>query len=112
MYKRIVLLSAAALIVVLSAAPDAMASHCFRCKLAQQQFSCVPALGITPGYPICEADEHSCVTSGTQCATHSASIAPLASEFTVASVERLDDGGSDADETRVAPTRVAQSLTR
>ena len=111
MTKRIVLLSAAALIVVLSAAPEAMANHCFRCKLFQQEFDCVPVFGSTPGRPICETDGITCQTSGPQCTLH-ASVAPLASEYTVASVERLDDVDSDADETRVAPTQVAQSMTR
>lgn len=110
--KRIALLTAIALITVLSAAPDAMANHCFRCKLFQQAFSCVPALGTTPGYPICEADDHTCQTSGTQCATHTASTPPLASEYTVASVERLDEPDSDSRETLVAQARVAQSTTR
>jgi hypothetical protein len=112
MTKRIVLLASFALIAVLSAAPDAMASHCFRCKLAQQSFSCVPVFGSTLGRPICETDGITCQTSGTQCTLHTASVAPLASEYTVASVQRLDDVGSGADETRVAPTQVAQSITR
>ena len=113
MTKRIVLLSAAALFVVLSAVPDAMANHCFRCKFVayEQEFDCVPVFGSTPGRPICETDGITCQTSGNQCTLHTASVPPLASEYTVAFVERLDDAG-DAAETRVAPTQVAQSVTR
>ena len=112
MTKRIALLSAAVLIVVLSAAPDAMANHCFRCKLFQMEFDCVAAVGTTPGYPICETDGITCQTSGTQCAPHTASATPLASEYSVASVKRLDLPGSDASETLVAQTPVAQSIAR
>ena len=112
MTKRIALFAAAALIVVFSAAPDAMANHCLRCKLAQLEFSCVPALGTTAGYPICEAGPNSCQTSGTKCAPHTASAAPLASEYQVALVERLDEPNTGSSETLVAQTRVAQSMTR
>ncbi|HEX6096489.1 MAG TPA: hypothetical protein VF432_09215 [Thermoanaerobaculia bacterium] len=114
MTKRIVLLSAVALMAVLSAAPDAMANHCFRCKFVagEQEFDCVPVFGSTPGRPICVTDGITCQTSGNQCTLHTASTAPLASEYTVATVERLDDPGSDAGETRVAPIQVAQSMTR
>lgn len=110
MTKRIVLLSAAALIVVLSAAPDAMANHCFRCKwvAGAQEFDCVPVFGSTPGRPICETDGITCQTSGNQCAPHTASITPLASEYTVASVERLDEPNSGSSETLVAQTQVAE----
>ena len=112
MTKRIVLLAAAALIVVFSAAPDAMAHHCFRCKLFQQEFDCVAATGTTPGYPNCETDGITCQTSGTRCTPHTASIAPLASEYTVASVQRLDEPNSGTAETLAAQTQVAQSTTR
>ena len=112
MTKRIALLSVAALIVVLSAAPDAMASHCFRCKLFQQSFDCVAATGTTPGYPICETDGITCQTSGTRCAPHTASVAPLASEYKVASVQRLDEPDQASGKTLVAQARAAQSMTR
>ncbi len=111
MTKRIALLSAAALIVVLSAAPDAMANHCFRCKLFQQSFDCVAATGTTPGYPICETDGITCQTSGTRCAPHLASVTPLASEYKVASVQRLDEPNRAPAETLVAQTQVAQSAS-
>ena len=111
MTKRIVLLAAAALIVVVSAAPDAMASHCFRCKLFQQELDCVAATGTTPGYPVCETDGITCQTSGTRCTPHSAS-APLASEYQVASVERLDEPNSGVAETLVAQNQTAQASAR
>lgn len=113
MTKRIALLTGIALIAVLSAAPDAKANHCFRCKLAQMSVSCVAATGTTPGYPVCESDGFSCQTSGTRCAAHTASVAPLASEYQVASVERLDDAAkTDVAKADAAKTEVAESATR
>ena len=112
MTKRIALLAGIALIATLGAAPDAMAYHCFRCKLFQMQFSCVAATGTTPGYPICETDGFTCQTSGTRCTPHTASVAPLASEYQVASVERLDEPASSESLTLAAATQTAQSLTR
>ena len=115
MTKRLFLLAVAALLVVISAAPDAMANHCFRCKwvAGAQEFDCVPVFGSTPGRPICETDGITCQTSGTQCALHTASTTtPLASEYSVASVKRLDVPGSSASETLVAQARVAELTTR
>lgn len=115
MTKRIVLLSAAALILVLSAAPDAMATHCFRCRwyAFEGEYDCFPVSGSAiGGRPFCETDGITCQTWGTQCAPHTASAAPLASEYTVASVERLDAPASDAGVTLVAQNRVAKSTTR
>jgi hypothetical protein len=107
MTKRFALLAVAALIVVLGAAPDAMANHCFRCKWVafEQEFDCVPVSGSTVGRPICETDGITCQTSGNQCAPHTAGVTPLASEYTVASVERLDEPSSGATE---AQTQVAE----
>ena len=111
MNKRIALLAGVAAIAILSVAPDAMASHCFRCKLFQQSVDCVAATGTTVGYPICETDGITCQTSGTRCTTHTASVAPLASEYQVASVERLDEPASGVNDTLAAPTQVAQTTT-
>lgn len=114
MTKRIALLAVATLVVVLSAAPDAMATHCFRCRwfAFEQEFDCVRVSGSTPGRPICETDGITCQTSGNQCAPHTASAAPLASEYTVAAVERLDEPSSGESDTLVAQTEVAQANTR
>jgi hypothetical protein len=115
MTKRIALLAGIALIAVLSAAPDAMANHCFRCRFFafEGEYDCVPVFGSTPGRPICVTDGITCQASGTQCAPHTASATPLASEYTVASVERLDAPDSGANETiAVADARLAQSTTR
>jgi len=111
MNKRIALLAGFAVIAILSVAPDAMANHCFRCKLFQMELDCVAATGTTPGYPICETDGITCQTSGTRCTPHTASVAPLASEYQVASVERLDEPGSAVSDTLVAQAQVAQSTT-
>lgn len=114
MTKRFALLAVAALTVVLSAAPDAMASHCLRCKwvAGAQEFDCVPVSGSTPGRPFCETDGITCQTSGNQCALHTASITPLASEYTVAAVERLDEPSSGSSETLLAQIQTAEPLTR
>lgn len=112
MTKRIALLAGIALIATLGAAPDAKANHCSRCKLFQMSFSCVAATGTTPGYPICETDGFTCQTSGTRCTAHTVSAAPLASEYQVASVERLDVPASSESQPLAAGTQTAQSLTR
>jgi hypothetical protein len=115
MTKRIALLAGIAMIAILSVAPDAMATHCFRCRwyFYEQTYDCFPLPGpVLGGRPFCETDGITCQTSGDQCAPHTASVAPLASEYTVASVTRLDEPGSRANETRVAQTQIAQSTTR
>jgi hypothetical protein len=110
-----VLLTGIALIAILSAAPDAMADHCYRCRwyFYEQTYDCYPLPGpVLGGRPFCETDGITCQTWGDQCEPHTASAAPLASEYIVASVERLDEPSAGAAETRVAQTRIAQSLTR
>lgn len=115
MTKRIAFLSGIALITMLSAAPDAMATHCFRCRwfFYEQTYDCYPLPGpVLGGRPFCETDGISCQTWGDQCAPHTASAAPLASEYTVASVERLDESSGAATETRVAESSTAATEAR
>jgi len=114
MTKRIVFL-AGIMAIFLSAAPDAFATHCFRCRwyFYEQTYDCYPLPGpVLGGRPFCDTDGITCQTWGDQCAPHTASVAPLASEFAVASVERLDEPTSGASETLVARFQSAQSLKR
>ena len=85
------------LAVALTAAPTAMAGHCYRCSPAA--LACVPADNF--GWEYCEWTwDNNCIRH-TPCGDHSAGAAlPLAAEFTVAWVERLDEPQSG--ETRVA----------
>jgi hypothetical protein len=114
MTKRIVLLTALVLIV-LSAAPVAMANHCFRCRFyfTEHEYDCFPLPGpVLGGRPFCAEGGTWCETWGDECAPHTASIAPLASEYSVASVERLDEPANGANETLVAQTPTAPSMNR
>ncbi|HET8772472.1 MAG TPA: hypothetical protein VFP80_01725 [Thermoanaerobaculia bacterium] len=91
---------AAVVALLIAAAPSAFADHCERCRSAPPPFECVPVL-VRPGQTECIADADSCWTSGIQCSPHSGRLA-LAAEYTVASVERLDEPGSPAEGARVA----------
>jgi len=92
------------------AAPVAMADHCERCRPAT--LSCGPASNF--GFENCEwTFDNQCITSS-PCGDHSASLAaaqPLASEFTVALVERLDEAPS-VSEARVASLETATPTDR
>lgn len=112
MTKRLAFLAVAALIVVVGAAPDAMANHCFRCRwyAFEGEYDCFRIPGsVLNGRPFCETDGITCQTWGDLCQPHTASTAPLASEYAVASVERLDEPASGAGETLVAQNRIAES---
>lgn len=105
MRKRIALLVGVALI--LSAAPDAFADHCWRCRYFPRlgEVACVTVNSTTiGGWTICEEDgTGGCSVSGEECAPHTAAfVPPLASEYTVVAVERLDEPRTAADETLVA----------
>lgn len=109
MKKR--LISLLVLTIVLAAmAPAALANHCLRCKPLGE--SCVTALNY--GFQICEWDtwENTCYTEF-PCGSHAASVdEPLAAEFTVASVERLDEPQNGAAETLVASAATPAPATR
>src|SRR5687767_7215059 len=85
------------LAIVFTIAPSAMANHCFKCRAITQ--TCVHLTGA--GWLLCEGDGETCSQS-VFCGTHSAPVEPLATEFTVASVERLDEPQTAASETAVA----------
>jgi hypothetical protein len=82
------------LAAVLALAPAAMASDCLRCKPIQQL--CVPT--DVGGFEICVPHTVGC-SGDFYCYDQPAA---LASEFTVAAVERLDEPRTAAAETLVA----------
>lgn len=113
MTKRIALVVGVALI--LSAAPDAFAGHCWRCRYFPTigEAACVTVNSTTfGGWTSCD-DGAGCVVSGEECAPHTAAFTPpLASEYTVVAVERLDEPRSAADETLVASAGANHPATR
>jgi hypothetical protein len=76
-------------LLALSAAPSAMA--CWRCK-PFHGFSCTV---YATGYQLCEESIDGCSFSGA-CPGAVAAETPLATDFTVASVERLDQPNANA----------------
>ena len=96
------------------AAPAAMATECFRCKIRSLPHTEPPqckvvTLGIRyyECYEDFDLDDCVLTTSGCTEASASAPVA-LASEYTVASVERLDDARPAAQQTLVASLNVAR----
>lgn len=98
MKKRLVLLLMV-FAILLTMAPVAMADHCKTCKFGR----CWPAT--VPAYYFCDDSSGACILSGWGCGgPHPyTEEAPLAAEFVVASVERIDERQpAPAGETRVA----------
>ena len=97
MKKRLVLMLMV-LGVVLTFAPLAMADHCKTCRNGD----CFPAT--VPAYYFCEDLGATCRLTGWGCGgPHPfTEEVPFAADFTVASVERLDEPQPAANETRVA----------
>jgi hypothetical protein len=96
MTKRLIPLLA--LTFILTIAPAALADHCERCKPLTQ--TCVPTLNF--GFAICYWDIEGCHTD-LPCGDHALpEPEPLAAEFNVASVERLDEPKTAASETLIA----------
>jgi|GEM_PF-5514139 len=87
-------------LLALSAAPSAMA--CWRCKPAQG--SCIPW---SFGYTLCEEVIGGCNFSGA-CPGALATETPLAADFAVASVERLDGSATQAG-AQMASVQLSQS---
>ena len=102
MTKRIALL---VVVLTVFSAPALMADHCFRCKIVPE-----PEIGyciyhtnpLFLGWTECYEDEFGCYTSGERCYGHPALSASLAADYTVASVERLDEPQTAKAETVVA----------
>lgn len=108
MKTRLTLLLMLALIV-LATAPVAMANHCKICRPLWEACS----QNATTGWTNCVWDEstNKCITSGS-CSHTAALLQPLAAEFQVASVERLDEPQANTNETRVATLETAPTAAR
>ena len=102
MKKR--LLSLLVLAIALTVTPAAMADHCEGCRPLTQ--TCGPRLNF--GWEICYWDVEGCHLE-LPCGDHTPSFTgALASEFTVASVERLDEPATaQTTETLVASAAAA-----
>ena len=75
-------------VILLTIAPAAMATNCKRC-VDQDQEVCQNAFYVD-GFTICWVDETGCHMAGAQCSPEGVETA-LASEYSVASVERTDE---------------------
>lgn len=111
MKKRLLGTLVIAVILVAAVAPVAMADHCRKCNINQR---C--AIAVTGGKPICDDSSGTCVLQGTTCTGPHPLIEgdeSLAAEFTVASVERIDEPGSSApSEPQVASLETAPPAKR
>lgn len=106
MKKRVTLLLVLA--IAITTAPAALANHCKRCRPLWE--ACQS--GLTSGFVNCEWDDSTgtCITSTACSHTTAAQLQPLASEFVVASVERLDEPQPNTTETRVASLEAATPI--
>jgi hypothetical protein len=98
MMKRMVPLVAIA-ILLLTLAPTAQAIDCWKCKAfpVQQIKRCVEAFGVRPTFTECyDIGEDDCETDGEECDPGFAAMTPLAAEYRVAAVERLDEPPTNA----------------
>ena len=95
------------LALVLAIAPNAMANHCEKCRPATLECYLVTGSGNIN----CDTSQGTCAVSGF-CSAHltGTTIDAFAAEFTVASVERLDE--PNTSETRVASLETAPTLNR
>ena len=100
---------------LLTIAPIAMADHCYRCRSRPFQQGEPANCQINPnfGFVTCTVNvvEDTC-TLTTACGDHASLVTPLASEFQVASVERLDEPQTAASDTLVAAVHAIQPATR
>ena len=108
MTKRLIPLLVLTLIVTI--APAALADHCERCKPVPQ--TCGPAITPNNAWEICFEDAFGCHVED-PCGIHrQPELALLAAEFTVASVERLDEPNPAASETLIASVEAPAPATR
>ena len=101
--------------ILFTIAPIAMADHCYRCRSRPFQQGEPANCQINPnhGFANCSVDvvNDTCILT-IACGNHAALVTPLASEFQVASVERLDEPQTGASDTLVAAVRTAAPATR
>jgi hypothetical protein len=100
MKTRLTLLLFAA-VILLMMAPGAMAQYCKRCA-GGSGGSCVNAIHVF-GWPICYTDATGCHTEGEEQCDPVSSEAPLASEYTVAAVERVEEPQTASKDPLPAP---------
>jgi hypothetical protein len=111
MKKSVLLLMVLA--IVLTAAPAALADHCRICKVRQGVPVCWPA--VTGGQPICDdfTNPGTCVLTGATCTgPHPFTDDTFAEDFSVASVERLDEPQTTSPQIRVASLETAPDTHR
>ena len=106
MKKRLVSLLVLTIVLTLATAPIAMADHCKRCLNNACTFA------ITGGKLSCAIIAGTCTTSGTCGGPHPRVEEPLAVDYFVASVERLDEARPASTETRVASLETKPSAKR
>lgn len=109
MRKRFISLLVLAIVIVVATAPVAMADHCRRCR---NFTNCVIAPNF--GFPFCDDSSGMCILSGPVCTgPHPLTEPeiPFAADFTVASVERLDESQPPAPtEPRVASLETTPNI--
>jgi hypothetical protein len=102
------------LAIVLTVAPAALADHCRICRLRSDgTYTCW--IAVNGGQPICDdfTVPGTCVLSGNTCTgPHPFVEEPLAADFTVASVERLDEPQPSQSGTRIASLETPRAAHR
>jgi hypothetical protein len=102
MKKRLASLVVLALVLA-AITPAAMADHCRKCRQIDQKCT----IAASGGFPACDDAGGVCITSGALCTgPHPLVEEPLASAYTVVSVERLDEPAAPP-QTRVASLQTA-----
>lgn len=113
MKKRLLSLLVLMVVLTLAIAPAALADHCRRCAGSIPNQTC--AIAVTGGKPTCFVSGGTCTLQGLTCTGPHPFIEtdePLAADFFVASVERLDDARPAATETRIASLETPTPATR
>ena len=99
--------------VLLTLAPAALANHCYNCKFYPEPTTEPPQCIRYYNYAFMYCEENydtgECDVEFA-CGNHT--LAPLASDFAVASVERLDEPRTSASDTLMAAARPAAPATR
>jgi hypothetical protein len=104
-----------AVAILFTIAPVAMADHCYQCRSRpfQQGEPANCQIRWNHGFANCTVDvpNDTCILTN-PCGDHAALVTPLASEFQVASVERLDEPQTAASDSLVAAVHNPQPSIR